>query len=189
MLILALLISTLVAVVSDDANDLITDESKSELSLDVGLLGKVVASLPRVVPVMGSDDAKTSDGATELGEVSDRPVACAKMLVGTAMSESIDEELVLAAPSTMLALIVSIKLEALSAAEAGTILEGTSVAEEKVDMSVMPSEGVVGRVDVSDSESKVIDGTSVASETALAGTELDMTTALLDIIEIIEDTS
>lgn len=122
-------------------------------------------------------------------KISDRPVACARMLVGVVMSEPINEELALTAPSTVLTLGVSMKLDTLSATEADTILGGTSVAEEKADIPVMPSEGVTGRVGVSACEPKVIDGTSLASEIALVGTESDTTMTLLDIIEIMEETS
>jgi hypothetical protein len=111
------------------------------------------------------------------------------MLVGVAMSESTNEELALTAPSMMLTLGVSTKLDTLSTPEADNILEGTSVAEEKAEISVMPSEEVTGRVDVSACESKVIDGTSLASEIALAGIESDTTMTLLDIIENMEETS
>lgn len=122
-------------------------------------------------------------------KISDRPVACARMLVGVAMSESTNEELALTAPSTMLTLGVSTKLDTLSTTEADNILEGTSVAEEKAEILVMPSEEVTGRVDISACESKVIDGTTLASEIALAGIESDTTMPLLDAIENMDETS
>lgn len=62
-------------------------------------------------------------------EISDRSVACVGMSVWVAMSELTNEELALATPSTMLALIMSARLDALSTSEADTGLDGTSVAE------------------------------------------------------------
>lgn len=105
------------------------------------------------------------------------------------MSVLIKEELVSAAPNTMLALIVSIKPDALSATTADIILEGTSVAGAEVEMSVIPSDRVIGRADVSDCESKVTDGTSVTSEIALVGAESDTMTALLNATETSEESS
>lgn len=145
--------------------------------------------MSEAVAVVRSDDVNTSFWVPELVKISDRLVSCVRMLTGVAMSELITEELVSAAPSTTLALIVSIKLVALSITKADTRLEGTSVAAGKVKMSVMPSDSTTCRVDVSDCESKVIDATSVASEMALVGAESDTTMALLDATEIREEPS
>jgi hypothetical protein len=59
--VLALPTLTLVAVASAGTNDVITDESISELRLDVTLLGKAVASMLRAVSVVGSNDMDIPD--------------------------------------------------------------------------------------------------------------------------------
>lgn len=59
--VLALPTSKIVAVASAETNDFITDESISELRLDVTLLGKAVASMLRAFSVVGSNDMDIPD--------------------------------------------------------------------------------------------------------------------------------
>jgi hypothetical protein len=107
---------------------------------------------------MGSEGVGTLDWASELVITSGRSVGCVRTLVGVTRSEPITTELVLAAPSKILAL-VSTDSNPVGTADdsSNTKLEGVSVTGERVEMSVELKTSVWA------SPMEVIDGESVTS--------------------------
>lgn len=110
-------------------------EISSDASSVVALLSEGSVSTPEVASGMASDEVGTSDWIIEL--ISGRSVGCVRMLVGVIRSESATKELVLASPSPILALVVSINPDTVDTPEdsSDTRLKGTSVTVGRVEPS------------------------------------------------------
>ena len=137
--VIVLLSSVLVAVASIDSNCVVSEVISSDASSDVVLLGS--GSISEVASGIESDEVGTSDWTSKLVIASEDSVGCAKMLVGVPRSKLVTVELVLAPPSPISALVVSIDSDAVKIAEdsSDTRLEGASVVEGRIEASELTS--------------------------------------------------
>jgi hypothetical protein len=175
--VIELLSSTLVAVASDGSDGMITEDESSDTSPDVVLLSKGRVSTSEVASGMGSDEVGTSGWMSEV-MASGRSVGCVRTLEGVIRSELITTELVLAAPSRSLVLVVPIASDAVITTEvrSDTTLEGRSVTVGRSETSRVSSDVGSTEIEVSVGASAitVIDGELVISVKTLEDTSVSI---------------
>lgn len=171
-----LLSSMLVAVGSNDSTFVVREETSSDASSDVVSLSEGSVTTPEVASGMESDDVTTSDCTSDLVIISGRSVGCVSMLVGVTRSESVNTEFVLATPSPILAMVVSMDWDRAENTEdsSDTRLDGMSVTEGSIEESEVTWRGISVELKTSvvwTSPMEVIDGKSVVSAELVKNTD------------------
>ena len=165
--------STLVPVVSSRVVDAVAEGGSSGSRLDPVLLSEGTALTIEVASITSSDEVGTSDWISELVLTSERSVGWARTPVGVLKSEAINTELVLRVPSAIFGIVFSKDSDTVDTAEASsdTTLEGTFVAEGRIEISRLTSEVEAGEIVVSACVSaiEVIDGGPTISVKMLEG--------------------
>jgi hypothetical protein len=171
--VIDMLSSTLLAVASNDSDNVTVEDSSSGSRTDATLLGEGGVSMTELVSAPESDEVSATDRVFELVVSSGRSVGCARVLVGVAKSESIITELVPVTSSTTLELKTSSDADDVIGACSETMLEGMSVAEGRIETSVAISGIVSDNIEVSvwASTIEVTDGAVVISAKLIEETD------------------
>jgi hypothetical protein len=162
-----------ISVITLPSSALVTEDGSSASTVDTMLLGEGSVLMAEVASAIYSEDGSVTGCTSELVTSSGRPVSCVKSPVAVLRSEYTTTELVLATPSTALALAVSIASDTVIATEPcpDTTLEGMSVTRAGIEESVAIS-GVFANWEVSvwASAIEVTGGVMVISARLLEGT-------------------
>jgi hypothetical protein len=139
-----------ISVITLPSSALVTEDGSSASTVDTMLLGEGSVLMAEVASAIYSEDGSVTGCTSELVTSSGRPVSCVKSPVAVLRSEYTTTELVLATPSTALALAVSIASDTVIATQPcpDTTLEGMSVTRAGIEESVAIS-GVFANWEVS----------------------------------------